>query len=150
MTPAARWTLGIVGALGACVAAMVTLAVAAGSADGRRVLPDYDTRALAHGDVMAARARAAALGWRTTSGFDGDEVVVTAHDALGAPLLEASVEVSLYHRAHAADVRRLPLVAVRPGEYRATFVGLRAGIHQLDLAVRRGDDVVTSSGWAER
>ncbi|MEZ4367887.1 MAG: FixH family protein [Kofleriaceae bacterium] len=150
MSPAARWTTAIVGLLGLCVAAMVTLAVVAGGTRGRLVVPDYDQRALHHGDVMAQRDRDRALGWHAGLAIDGDDVVVTVRDAGGQPVTGATVEVALYHRAAASTVLHVAPRAAGDGVYRGHVDGLRDGIHQLAATVRRGDATFTADGWAER
>ena len=149
MTATVRWVGGIIGMLGAGVVAMVILAVSAGRADARRVLPEYDTKALHYDDVLTQQAHNRALGWTATLGLDGDDVIVALHDARGLAITDAMVEVRLYHRAHADQPLQLTLRGGRDGHYRAAAGALRAGIHQLDATVQRGDDVFTRSAWAD-
>lgn len=151
MTAAARWTAGIVGLLGLCVASVTTLIVASARADGRQVMPNYDTRALAHGEVMAQHARDEALGWTAALAFDGPDVVVTLRDRTGAPVRGAAVTIAMYHRAHAARV--ITALAAEtpgsPGVYRGGGGALQAGIHTITGEATLGDTRFTFDGWAE-
>ncbi len=151
MTAAGRWTAAIVGLLGLSVAAVTTLIVASARADGRQVMPNYDTRALAHGAVMAQQARDRALGWTASYDFDGNDVVVTLRDRSGAPVRGAKVAVSMYHRTHAARVLVVDAVetAATPGVYRGSGGELRPGIHTITGGATLGDVEFTFDGWAE-
>jgi nitrogen fixation protein FixH len=150
MSAATRWTAAVVGLLGMSVVAVVILIVAASREGGRQVMPAYDTRALAHGDVMAQQARDRALGWQARSAFVGDELTIELRDRDGAPVRSAVIAVDAYHRAEAARVHHVAPQEVAAGQYQVAAGSWRPGIHQITGTARLGDVLFTFDGWAER
>lgn len=150
MSAAARWTSAIVGLLGMSVVAVVILIVAATRTGGRQVVPAYDTRALAHGDVMAQQARDRALGWQARPAFDGDALTIDLRDRAGAPVRGATLTVDAYHRTEAARVHHAAPIEAAAGRYQADAAGWRPGIHQITGTARLGEVTFSFDGWAER
>jgi len=136
MTARRTWTLAIVGLLGATVVAMVVLAVAANDG-GTQVIPSYYDKA-AHYDDEIDRARASqALGWHADVVLAGGAIDVLVSDAAGAPVDGASVRVTGYQRAHAADLLDVGLSAAgQRGHYRGD-VHDRRGSYDLTVFAER-------------
>lgn len=101
-----------------------------------------------YNETLAARARQAKLGWRATAEIAARggqrAIVVTFHDAAGAPLNDLKVTGGL-RRPATADADRLltfsPAQAgARDGVYVATAPGLAAGVWDLQATAARGGD----------
>ena len=144
-----RWPWIAVALLGGhatliCVA--VTLAV--GRVGQTGVQPDYYQRAVAWDDRQAALRASEALGWSvacdTTLGntdAPGD-LIVTLHDADGAPLTGATIDVDLYHAVR-TDRRTAsaPIPTDTPGEYRAHPTLQTPGLWRVEIRVTHGEYV---------
>jgi nitrogen fixation protein FixH len=129
------WVLAIVGLLGANVVAMTVLAVTANNG-GTQVIPAYYDKA-AHYDDELDRAQASrALGWHAGAGMSGGAIEVVVLDAAGAAIDGASVRVTGYQRAHAAELLDVTLAAVGGGHYRGQVRG-RRGWHDLTVLAER-------------
>lgn len=135
MTPQLRWLFAIVGLLGVNVIAMVVLAVVANHG-GAQVIPSYYDKA-AHFDDEIDRARQSrALGWHADAAMFGGTVEVVVVDAAGHAIDGASVRITGYQRAHAADLLDVVLAGVGGGRYRVE-VHARRGWHDLTVLAER-------------
>lgn len=132
MTARWKWLLAIVGLLVGNVVAMVILAVAANRA-GAQVIPDYYTKATHYDDELARSSSSQALGWRVDVVVAGDALEATVVDSSGAPISDATVHLTGYQRAHAADVVDITLVAGSAGHYRGAMPARRGS---YDLVAR--------------
>ena len=137
MSAGKRWTVAIVGLLGANVLATIFLAVSA-THGGSEIIPDYYESGV-HYDTAIDRATASrALGWRASADVRDGELVIAVRDAMGAPVAGARVAVAGYQRAFAAE--RLAVALTASGDvYRAAFPA-RAGVQDLTITVERGRD----------
>lgn len=120
MTARWKWLLAIVGLLVANVIAMMTLAVAANHG-GAQVIPDYYAKATRYDDELDSSSRSQALGWRIDIAVAGAVINATVVDAAGAPIIGATVRVTGYQRAHAAEVVDVALTATTAGHYRGAM-----------------------------
>jgi len=117
VTPRKAWVIAIVAMLGVNVVAMVILAAVANDG-GTQVIPAYYDKA-AHYDDEIDRARISrALGWHASVVMSGGVIEVVVSDAAGQAIDGATVRVTGYHRAHAADPLDLVLAAAGGGRYR--------------------------------
>jgi len=137
MTAAKRWTLVIVGLLGANVLATVGLATWA-ARGGSEVIPDYYETGVHYDTAIDRAAASRALGWRATANVAGGELVVAVRDAGGAPVGGARVTVAGYQRAYSTE--RLAVALSPTGDaYRGAFPA-RPGVQDLTITVERGRD----------
>jgi nitrogen fixation protein FixH len=120
MTARWTWLLAIVGLLLANVIAMVILAVVA-NRGAAQVIPDYYARATHYDDELTSSSQSEALGWRVDVSVTGGVLDATVSDAAGAPITGATVRITGYHRAHAADVLDVVLAATADGHYRGAM-----------------------------
>ena len=132
MTARLRWTIIIVGLLGANMIAMGVL-VASSQRRGAQVIPDYYDRALHHDRVLEDSARSSKLGWRIEVELSREAIVVEVHDANGAPVT-GRVSVTGYPRAHAVRRFEVELHALGSGRYRAARDNER-GWHDLAITI---------------
>jgi nitrogen fixation protein FixH len=124
MTARWKWLLAIAGLLVANAIAMTTLAVTANHG-GAQVIPDYYAKATHYDDELDRSSRSHALGWRVDVAIAGEVIDVTVVDASGAPIAGASVHITGYQRAHAAETIDIALAATSAGQYRGAMPGRR-------------------------
>jgi nitrogen fixation protein FixH len=132
-----RWILIVVGLLAGNVIAVIALIAAAGPATADRIVPDYYARAARFDEQIVEDTASAALGWRVEVAFASGGLEVRVRSAAGAPVAGARVEVTGYHRAHAAQTIALVPVEVAPGVYRTPFA---AAAGWWDVTVRSSLD----------
>ncbi|HEU4734764.1 MAG TPA: FixH family protein [Kofleriaceae bacterium] len=137
MTPRRSWLLAIAGLLAANVIAMVVLAVAAN--DGAtQVIPAYYDKAAHYDDELDRAEASRRLGWHAEVSIANGAIDVVMSDASGAPVDGATVRVTGYQRAHAAEALDLALPASQPGGHYRGPVGSRPGWHDLTVSAERG------------
>lgn len=143
MTDATRWTLAIVGILGAAVTSAVTLAVVSQMGGKSKVIPDYYERAT-HYDTNIDEANAArALGWHTTVKLAGGQLRACMTDATGAPL-DVAVTVIGQHRASPEQNIERVLEPQGAGCYQVAFAD-KVGWYDVVLRANRGADKYMAS-----
>jgi nitrogen fixation protein FixH len=148
MTAAAKWTLAIVGLLGANVMAMVILAASAHH-QAAQVIPGYYEQATHYDDSLDQAARNRAIGWRADVTVIAGTVEVRVHDALGASVPGAHVHVDGYQRSRSDDRFDLELVAFGDGVYRGGFDHGRTGWHDLTILIERQGQRFTQRSTVE-
>lgn len=136
--PRTRWVIAIAGLLGANVVAMTILAVTAGNG-GTQVIPAYYDKAAHYNDELDAAQVSRALGWHAGVAMSGGAIEVFVMDAAGAAIDGATVRVTGYQRAHAAELVDVTLAAVGGGHYRGQVRG-RPGWHDLTVRAERAGD----------
>jgi len=136
VSPAAKWTLAIVGLLGANFAAMMFL-VAEAHRGQSRVIPGYYERATHYDAVLDQAARNRQLGWALDVAIAHGVVTVRAFDHFGAPLTGARVQVDGSERVRDRQISRR-LIEIAPGQYRERVDGL--GWMDLAIAIERAGD----------
>ncbi len=119
-------------------AAMAGMILTAGDPTPR-VVPDYYRKAVTWDDTAAARDASRALGWSALPSVIEGQAVVVLHDAAGAPLTGAAVEVSLRHRSRADHLQRLVLAETAPGRYQGAVSLAQRGVHEVEVRAQRGD-----------
>ncbi|HET7503480.1 MAG TPA: FixH family protein [Kofleriaceae bacterium] len=131
------WLIAIAGLLVANVIAMVILAVVAN--DGtNQVIPAYYDKAAHYDDELARAEASRRLGWHAEVSLAAGAIDVVVFDAAGAPVDGATVRVTGYQRAHAADPLDLALSAsAERGHYRGPALN-RPGWHDLTVSAERG------------
>lgn len=134
-TPRTRWVAAIAGLLGANVVAMTILAVTAGNG-ATQVIPAYYDKAAHYNDELDAAQVSRALGWHAGAVIAGGAIDVIVVDAAGAPIDGATVRVTGYQRAHAAELVDVTLAAAGGGHYRGQVRG-RPGWHDLTVLAER-------------
>jgi nitrogen fixation protein FixH len=137
MTPRRTWILAIVGLLGANVTAMTILAVLANDG-GTQVIPAYYDKAAHYDDELDRAEVSRVLGWHADVVLAGGAIDVIVSDAVGAPIDGASVRVTGYQRAHAADQLDVALPAVGGGGHYRSAIRERRGWHDLTVFAVRG------------
>jgi nitrogen fixation protein FixH len=139
VTPRKAWVIAIVGLLGVNVLAMVILAVVA-TDGGTQVIPAYYDKA-AHYDDEIDRARVSrALGWHAGVVMAGGAIEVVLSDAASRAVDGATVRVTGYHRAHAADPFDVGLAPIGGGRYRGEVRDRPGwpGLSDLTVLAERG------------
>jgi nitrogen fixation protein FixH len=137
MTPRLTWLLAICGLLAANVVAMVVLAVAANNG-GNQVIPAYYDKATHYDDEIDRSRTSYALGWHAEVVIASGAIDVVVSDRGGNAIDNATVRVTGYQRAHAADPLDVVLTAAGGGHYRAGMIG-RRGWHDLTVVADRAD-----------
>lgn len=143
------WTGAVVGLLGLCIAAQVTLLVFAISEPSAAAEPDYYRKAVHWDEHRAQLAQNEALGWRLTVA-PGEllpdqrrELRVALVDRAGHPLTGAQVRVHGFHKARRAQVLRATFSAAPRGGYVAALPLRRTGLYELRFEVTRGGERFT-------
>jgi nitrogen fixation protein FixH len=129
------WVAAIAGLLGANVVAMTILAVTAGNG-GTQVIPAYYDKAAHYNDELDRALVSRALGWHAGVTMSGGAIEVVVVDAAGAALDGATVRVTGYQRAHAAELVDVTLASAGGGHYRGQLQG-RPGWHDLTVLAER-------------
>lgn len=135
MTPRLRWLFAITGLLGVNVVAMVVLAMAANHG-GAQVIPSYYDKAAHFDDEIDCARQSRALGWHAGVAMLGGAIEVVVVDAAGHAIDGASVRITGYQRAHAADLLDVALSEVGGGRYRGALRA-RRGWHDLTVLAER-------------
>ena len=135
VTPRLTWVIAIVGMLGANVVAMTILAVVA-SDGGTQVIPAYYDKAAHYDDELDRAEVSRALGWHAGAVMSGGAIEVVVLDAAGQPIDGATVRVTGYQRAFAADQLDVVLPAIGGGRYRGEIHD-RLGWHDLTVSAER-------------
>lgn len=126
------WLFAIGGLLAINVIAVTTMAVIA-NAGGAQVIPDYDVKASRFDAELTRDAANRRLGWQAALAITGDAIEARVRDADGRPIEGAHVEVTGYHRAHAAAQFDVVLAAAGDA-YRGALTG-RRGWYDVQVAV---------------
>ncbi len=127
---------------------MVSIAV---DDPGFAVEADYYKKAANYDAVIQQRAENSRLGYRveleTFATRGTEEGLLTLHvsDRLGAPISDATVEVSAMPVARAFDVQQLTLGASGKGAFAASFERPRLGLWELRVTVRHRGSVFTET-----
>jgi len=135
MTPRLRWVFAIVGLLAVNIVAMVVLAVAANEG-GAQVIPSYYDKAAHYDDEIDRARQSRALGWHADAAVFGGAVEVVVLDADGHAIDGASVRITGYQRAHAAEPLDVALKGIGGGRYRGELRA-RRGWHDLTVFAER-------------
>lgn len=140
MSAATRWIAIIVGLLVGNALSVAVLIRASSGETAHRVLPDYYNRAAAWDTTMAEAQASVDLGWRAEVHVRGRELTLLVFDRAGAPVTDAAVELTAVPRGRVDATMTVIGVAVAPGVYRVALGGHRAGLHDVNLRVVRGQD----------
>ena len=145
--PHVRWVGLVLGLLGMSVAIQGT-ALFLSSREPLGLVPDYEDKAAHWNDHQEQLARNEALGWEVDLSVaavpGGAEFVLDVDDATGDPLADAAVSAVVFHNANADARLPLDLTARGPGVYGVAAPLKRAGIYEIQLEIRRGDDLFTA------
>jgi len=143
---ALRWPVGLAATLGVVVAVNALLVWSALGDPSFVIEKDYHRRAIAFdGEAAAARA-STALGWTAAMTLEappagaGAVAVVTLRDAQGSPVLGASVTVTAFHNARAANVLGGVASLSGDGRYTTALALDRPGIWIFRVEATRGAD----------
>jgi nitrogen fixation protein FixH len=152
MTPRAGWwPLFIIALLVGGAGANVALMVIATRDPSFAVEPDYYQKALRWDEAMAQERENAALGWSVEMGVDGTtrsgatRVVLHVSDRDGAPVENATVQVTAFHSARASQIVAATLAPTRGGRYTAPLPLDRPGLWELRVRVVQGDRIFTQT-----
>jgi nitrogen fixation protein FixH len=138
------WPIGIAGVLAATVAANVWLATIANDDPSFAIEPDYYQKAITWDSTLAQAHTNTTLGWRLTPslGTIGPaghaRVRATLTDSTGAPISNASVQLSALQIARANNVHRVTLTASAAGIYDGQIDARLPGQWELRFDVRSG------------
>ena len=138
---ARRWMMYI-GVFFLGQACLWTVALSRVSGDpSHAVVDDYDRRALSWDEQRARREASARLGWNREVALqagDPGTVSVVLTDADGNPVAAERVEVTIFHRAAAAQRQTVALERVAPGTYVGHPRVDRSGLWRVELSARQG------------
>jgi nitrogen fixation protein FixH len=137
MSPRLAWLLAIAGLLVANMIAMIVLAVVANNG-GTQVIPAYYDKATHYDDEIDRARISRALGWHTEVSIASNAIEVVVSDAGGEAVDGATVRVTGYQRAYAAESLDVVLTAAGGGRYRAEMRE-RRGWHDLTVIADRAD-----------
>lgn len=135
-SPAVKWTVAIVGLLGANMLAMVFL-IANARHGQSRVVPAYYERAIHYDDVLDQAARNRELGWNVNVAIANGVIIARAADIVGAPLTGARLWVEGCQRVGGRRIAG-SLVETSPGLYQGRVGG--SGWVDLSIAMVRAND----------
>lgn len=137
----------LVGGAGANIALMVV----ATRDPSFAVEPDYYQKALRWDETMAQESRNAALGWSVEMGVDTatrpepTRIALRVSDRDGAPVENATVQVTAFHSARANHIVAATLAPTRGGRYTAPLPLDRPGLWELRVRVEQGDRIFTQT-----
>ena len=148
MKPGTFWALVPVMLLGSSVLLYMVIVPFMTSDPSHAVVPDYEGRA-ANWDAVTAQRRAnAQLGWnlrvRAPHGTRTDaplKLLIEVTDREGREIDGAAVSGVALHVARAATRFDFAAVSREGGHYEAEIDSARPGIWEIDVTVRRGDEI---------
>lgn len=147
MRPSIRWPLIIVGLITlnmVVVAATIYFAINDPSA---AVEPDYYQKAVDWDAAVRIREASSRLGWSATLDASGlPEVSVQLSGPDGRAVAEASIRLTAFADARAADRQSVVLKELEPGRYAAPIEVARAGLWHFQIEAKRGSDTFLWSG----
>ncbi len=143
MTDATRWTLAIVGILGAAVTSAVTLAVVSQMGGKSKVIPDYYERATNFDSNIAEANAARALGWHATVKLAGGQLSACITDAAGLPLDVAVRAIGQHRSTPDQNIERV-LQPQGAGCYQVAFAD-KVGWYDVVVRANRGADKFLAS-----
>jgi nitrogen fixation protein FixH len=141
------WPIGIVLVLSATVIGNLVMMRVANDDPSMAIEPDYYKKAVDFDSTMAQERRSNALGWTAVSTMDSivtgrpTRVRVQLHDASGASIADASVQVTALFNARANDLQAgslqrqadssysAPLNIQYPGEWEVRVDAVRGSQH---------------------
>jgi nitrogen fixation protein FixH len=143
------WPFFIIALLVGGAGANVALMVIATRDPSFAVEPDYYRKALRWDDVMAQERENAALGWSVEVGADSatrpTRIALRVSDRDGAPVEDATVQVTAFHNARASQIVAATLAPARGGRYSAPLPLDRPGLWELRVRVVQGDRIFTQT-----
>ena len=150
---ARRWIAFIVALLLAPILVTVVLVARVAQDPSFAVEPDYYQRSLAWDEVMAQERRNLELGWslhlvrdpRAVPPGGASPVEIGLSDRAGRPLDGATVRVTAFHNARAAEVLQANLAPRSTGRYLAALPIHRPGLWELRFTVRAQGERFTRS-----
>ena len=111
------------------------------------VVAGYDEKALLWDEEKARRAASANLGWQSELVVDPDsdirgfrEVTIKLQDANDRPIENATVDLTAFHRGHAAQQQLVTFSEHNDGVYWGQVQVRHSGQWQFDGVARQGDD----------
>jgi nitrogen fixation protein FixH len=137
------WPLAIgLGLLGTCAIQLTMVAIAT----THRSAPasaDHEVESLQFDRVLAARNRAAALGWRVdvescVRNDGGCTLAVSVRDADGHPVSGLHGEIAAARADDASFDRRASVRALAPGRYASTLELGAGGVYRLEITLEGG------------
>lgn len=142
-SPHSHWKWAPVALLGSLLSGLGTMVFIATGDPSFAVEPEYYQKALDWDRERAQQANNERLGYQLTvsvraPGAGGArELVLQFVDAAGQPIHGASVEVSAFHNARAAEIVRRRLVERDPGIYVQELPLKRLGLWELRFVTQR-------------
>ncbi|CAN5423768.1 hypothetical protein BH11MYX1_BH11MYX1_00420 [soil metagenome] len=130
MSAGRRWIVAIVALLAGNVLAGVVLIAAAHHGESR-ILPNYYEEGVHYDNAIDQAARNQTLAWAVGISIEHGIATVTASDARGLPLVNATVHIAGVERSATARTIAGELHATTPGRYS----GQVGGMGWLDVAV---------------
>jgi nitrogen fixation protein FixH len=144
------WPVALVLLIGSAFSANLLLLYLATTDPDFSVEPDYYAKALDWDRQRLQADQNARLGWTAEltvepkRSIDGSQVVqVRITDESAQAVVGASVSLTAFSNARAADRQHVTLLATEDGSYRATLRFHRPGLWEFRLGAERGDDVFT-------
>ena len=130
-----------------------TVAISATANDRSHVVvAGYDEKALMWDEEKALRAASVRLGWRAEISVSsgGDiygirNVTIKLQDANQTPIEKATLELTAFHRARAADRQQIEVSELSHGVYSGMIRIQKSGPWQFDGIAKKGDDTLLIS-----
>jgi nitrogen fixation protein FixH len=119
------------------------------SDDSTAIEHNYGAKSLEWDQAMAAKRASESLGWITTIDvpqtpdlYGHRKLRIVLHDREGIAVDNATVQLRLFHHAHASHVQELALTPVPndPGAYVADVTMRRGGLWEFRITAKRGSD----------
>jgi nitrogen fixation protein FixH len=119
------------------------------SDDATAIEQNYGTKSLQWDQAMAAKRASDSLGWVTTIDvpqmpdlYGQRKLRIVLNDRDGLPVEKATVQLSLFHHAHASRVQEMTMTPVPndPGAYVADVSMRHGGLWELRINAKRGSD----------
>jgi hypothetical protein len=143
------WPIGIVVVLGLTVGVNIWVAVVAGDDPSFAVEQDYYKKAVTWDSTLAQQRMNERLGWRLVSVLGSvsrgasTPLSVRLVDSAGAPIADATIEVSAFYNARAGTVIRATMTGDAAG-YEARLPISHTGAWELRFDVHRGAERFTA------
>lgn len=150
MTHARFWTTFVISLLGFNLLAGATLVYFAHNDPSFAAEEDYYQKGLDWDSHVLEQADSDALGWvldlKIIPGESGDDLIrVTLKGPDDAPIVDADLDLIMFHNARAADKFKAALSPVEPGVYQTEQQLARSGLWQFQFRAQHDDNVFVRS-----
>jgi len=143
-----RWTAVIAGFFIIQAVIWAVAIVLTNNDSSHAVVPDYDQKGQAWNETAAERRASEKLGWTANIAVDPEEdslglraIRIGLKDRQQQPIDSADMEITLFHRAHAARAETLHAEQDNSGRYAIKARMKSDGLWQFRLRAKRGSDV---------